>query len=271
MPVNHTKDRLRVDDPLETSSILGMRVVAYARVSTADQAGEGVSLAVQSKKLTAYTTATDLELVELVEDAGLSAKTLERPGLQRALWLLEQGQADGLLVLKLDRLTRSVRDLGELVETYFGPSSRWALLSVGDAIDTRSAGGRLVLNVLASVAQWEREIIGERTREALAHLKTKGVRLGPPSLGSVASERSAVERVLELRRQGLSLAAVAEVMQAEGHPTKRGLRWAPETVRRVCEREGLPCRGRVTRVGTPLQPNQIARILKANVVDLKLK
>ena len=238
MPANHTKDRLRVEGVPETSSSAAMRVVAYARVSTADQASEGVSLAVQHTRLRAYATATDLELVELVEDAGLSGKTLQRPGLQHALGLLEQGQAEGLLVLKLDRLTRSVRDLGELVERYFGPSSRWALLSVGDAIDTRSAGGRLVLNVLASVAQWEREIIGERTREALTHLKSKGARLGPPSLGSKKEEQPVVKRVLELRASGLSLAAVAATMQAEGHPTKRGTRWASETVRRVCARGG---------------------------------
>src|SRR4051812_40067194 len=139
------------------------RVIAYLRVSTASQADEGVSLDAQRSKLEAYARAVDLTIVEVVVDAGVSAKTLDRAGLKRALALLDTGAASGLLVAKLDRLTRSVRDLGDLVDRYF--SHRFALLSVADAIDTRSAGGRLVLNVLASVSQWEREAIAERTRD----------------------------------------------------------------------------------------------------------
>ncbi len=88
------------------------RVVGYARVSTEDQAREGVSLAAQRAKLEAYATALDLELVAVREDAGVSAKTLDRPGLRAALEDLRAGRADALLVPKLDRLTRSVRDLG---------------------------------------------------------------------------------------------------------------------------------------------------------------
>ena len=86
-------------------------------------------------------------------DAGESAKSLDRPGLQRALGMLKAGEAEALLVVKLDRLTRSVVDLGTLVERYFAPGKA-ALLSVGEQIDTRSAAARLVLNVLASVSQW---------------------------------------------------------------------------------------------------------------------
>src|SRR5216684_2636542 len=85
---------------------------------------------------------------------------LDRPGLQRALAMLKAGEGEALLGVKLDRLTRSVVDLGTLVERYFVPGKA-ALLSVGEQIDTRSAAGRLVLNVLASVSQWEREAIGE--------------------------------------------------------------------------------------------------------------
>ena len=117
------------------------RVVGYVRVSTEHQADGGASLGAQRAKLAAYALAMDLELVAIEEDAGLSAKTLERPALQRALAMLDAGTAEGLLWAKLDRLTRSVRDLGELVERYF--SSRWSLLSVADSIDTRSAAGRL--------------------------------------------------------------------------------------------------------------------------------
>ena len=88
------------------------RVVGYIRVSSEGQATEGVSLDAQRVKLAAYCTAMDLELVGIEADEGVSAKSLRRPGLQRALGLLDAGAADGLLITKLDRLTRSVRDLG---------------------------------------------------------------------------------------------------------------------------------------------------------------
>jgi site-specific DNA recombinase len=159
------------------------RVVGYIRVSTEKQADSGLSLDAQRAKLTAYATALDLTLVAIVVDAGESAKTLDRPGLARVLAMLDAGEADGVLVAKLDRLTRSVRDLADLIERYFSerPTVRaCTLLSVADSIDTRTAAGRLVLNVLASVGQWEREVISERTTEALDVLKARGVKLGRP-------------------------------------------------------------------------------------------
>ena len=192
----------------------------------------------------------DLDLVAIVEDASVSAKSLVRPGVARALAMLEAGGAEGLLVTKLDRLTRSVRDLGDLVERYF--ASRFSLLSVADSIDTRSAAGRLVLNVLASVAQWEREATGERTRDALAHIKRDGVRLGGAGLGwtrseatdsngrrvveNVKTEAETVARIVALRSEGASLREIAATLDAEGHTTKRGGRWAAETVRKVLAR-----------------------------------
>ena len=144
------------------------RTIAYLRVSTDKQADRGVSLDAQRSKAKAYAELYDLELVEVIVDAGESAKSLDRPGLQRALAMLKKGEAEALLVVKLDRLTRSVVDLGSLVDRYFAPGKA-ALLSVGEQIDTRSAAGRLVLNVLASVSQWEREAIGERTATAMQH------------------------------------------------------------------------------------------------------
>jgi DNA invertase Pin-like site-specific DNA recombinase len=227
------------------------RVVGYIRVSTEGQATDGVSLDAQRAKLEAYAIAMDLDLVAIETDAGVSAKTLRRPGLQAALDQLTDGAADGLLVAKLDRLTRSVRDLAELVESrWFG--ERFALLSVADSIDTRSAAGRLVLNVLASVSQWEREATGERTRDALAHLRAEGVQLGGEALGwtrtdakdddgrrllaDVRSEAATVRRIIELRADGHTLRAIAEQLSAEGHETKKGGRWAPSTVLYVLRR-----------------------------------
>jgi len=226
-------------------------VIGYVRVSTEQQADGGVSIDTQREKLRAYATAMDLTLVETIEDAGVSAKSVDRPGLQRALSALEHGEATGLLVTKLDRLTRSVRDLGDLVETYF--ASRFALLSVSDSIDTRTAAGRLVLNVLTSVAQWEREAAGERTRDALAHLRSSGIRLGGEAMGwrraeatdadgrrlveGIDEERETVAMILFHSRNGRSLRAICAELTEAGRRTKKGGRWSPKVVRAILMRE----------------------------------
>src|SRR5438445_6228472 len=131
------------------------KTIAYLRVSTDKQADRGVSLDAQRAKLKAYAELYELDLVDVIVDAGHSAKSL-------------------------DRLTRSVVDSGTLVERYFAPGKA-ALLSVGEQIDTCSASGRLVLNVLASVSQWEREAIGERTATAMQHKASQGEYTGGPA------------------------------------------------------------------------------------------
>jgi DNA invertase Pin-like site-specific DNA recombinase len=160
------------------------RVVGYIRVSTADQADSGLGLAAQEEKIRAYAKLYDLEVVALEVDAGISAKTMDRPAFLRALSMLGRG-ADGILVAKLDRLTRSVRDLGAILQDYF-TSTPYTLFSVADQVDTRSASGRLVLNILASVSEWEREVIAERTKAALSVLKASGKRAGNVPLGKRA-------------------------------------------------------------------------------------
>ena len=211
-----------------------MRVVAYTRVSTEEQATQGVSLAAQESKLRAYCELYGHDLVELIVDAGVSAKNLNRPGLQQALSMLRGGEAQGVLVLKLDRLTRSVRDLGELLEHYFQQN---ALLSVQEQCDTSSAAGRLVLNMLMSVAQWEREVNSERTKTALAHKRAEGQQLGAPSLGSVDSERVTLDRIFALAALGRSLREICSTLEEEGYLTKRGgNKWEPTTVRRYLMR-----------------------------------
>jgi site-specific DNA recombinase len=214
-----------------------VRIIAYTRVSTDQQAEEGVSLEVQRQKLAAYAQAMDLELVASIEDAGESARSLERPGLKRALAMLDAREADGILVTKLDRLTRSVRDLGGLVEKYFAdrPSCgrSCALISLAESIDTRTAGGRLVLHVLGSVAQWEREVIGERTRDSLQHLKRLGKRLGQRPLRLIHPESA--RAAWDLYATGdYTHKELADELNHRKVPTARaGGRWHPTTVRRA--------------------------------------
>lgn len=226
-----------------------MKTVAYIRVSTDKQASEGVSLDAQRAKLTAYASLYDLTIVALEVDAGESASTLERPGLKRALAMLRKGTAHALLVVKLDRLTRSVRDLSDLVDRYFKTGKR-ALLSVGEQIDTRTAAGRGVLNILGSVGQMERELIGERTAAAMSHLRAQGrytggdlplgfCRAPTGELMACAGETSVIGEIRALRAAGLSVRAIAGTL-AERAADLRGP-VTPGKVQRVLAR--LECGG----------------------------
>lgn len=217
-----------------------MKVIGYTRVSTEEQATSGVSLQAQTEKLRAYASCYDLEIVEIIEDGGQSAKSLHRPGIQQALQMIRDGQAAGLLVAKLDRLTRSIVDLNTLISEYFSEKSKYqsTLFSVADQVDTRSAGGRLVLNVLMSVAQWEREAIGERTKAALSYKKSQGVKLGRPEKQITdPAEIKTINYIRELRGQGLTFRAIAATLDAEGYKTSRGGKWAPQTVKNLIESE----------------------------------
>lgn len=215
-----------------------MRVIGYARVSTEEQASTGVSLAAQVEKIRQYAGLYDLELLDVIEDAGQSAKTLNRPGLQQALLILRSGEAGGLLVAKLDRLTRSVSDMSSLIRDYFGDRSQHAasLLSVADQVDTRTAAGRLVLNILTSVSEWEREAIGERTRVALQYKKAQGVRLGAPALGATPAEIETLRHIVQLRAEGMTLQQIAAHLNTDEWKTKRGGRWHPMTVSNALKR-----------------------------------
>lgn len=217
-----------------------MKVIGYTRVSTEEQANSGVSLPAQAEKLRAYASLYDLELVAVIEDPGQSAKSLHRPGIQRALDMLRSGEAQGIIVAKLDRLTRNIVDLNTLMTDYFSENNRVqaSLFSVADQVDTRSAGGRLVLNVLMSVSQWEREAISERTRTALQYKKSQGVKLGrPEKITTDPEEIRTVQYIGELRAQGLTYQAIANRLQAEGIRTFRGGKWYGKTVQNLLNTE----------------------------------
>ncbi len=226
-----------------------MRAVGYIRVSSEEQATEGVSLDAQRAKVVGYSDLYGLQLVAVEVDAGASAKTLDRPALRRALGMLDRGEADGLVIAKLDRLSRSVGDWDRLIADYFGEKAGRKLWSVADAIDTRTAAGRLVLNVLMSVAQWEREAIGERTRDALRHKIRQGERcgkvrfghdLGPDGVRLAANpaEQEALARIRTLAAEGRSLRAIAAELTRAGVPTKEGRpAWDHSTVKRILARD----------------------------------
>src|SRR5262249_18269207 len=140
------------------------------------------SLDAQAAKIRAMAVVQGVELVDVLIDAGESAKSLQRPGMARLLALVEARAIDTVIIAKLDRLTRSVADLAELLKRF--ERRGVSLVSVADALDTRSAAGRLVLNIMVSVSQWEREAIGERTKDALRHKRATGQRVGTLPYGA---------------------------------------------------------------------------------------
>lgn len=227
-----------------------MKVLGYVRVSTEEQAELGVSLEAQQAKLAAYASLYDLELVEVIVDAGVSAKSFNRPGLQRALSMLRKGKAQGLLVAKLDRLTRSMRDLGALVEDEL-VKGKWALLSVAEQLDTRTASGRLVLNILGSVATWERDAIGERTKEAMAHKRSKGERVslhapygyrvasGGKALEVQEAEQTMLTEIREARERGLSHRAIVAELVQKGFTTRKGTVLSLVQVQRIMHQAAI--------------------------------
>jgi DNA invertase Pin-like site-specific DNA recombinase len=227
----------------KTAATARPKLVGYIRVSTDTQAVDGVSLAAQRDKIEQFARLYDYELIAVIEDAGASAKTLNRDGLNQALAMLESGEAGALIVAKLDRLTRSVKDLGELLENRF---TRFSLVSVGEEINTSTAAGRLVLNVLMSVAQWEREAISERTKTALQHKKAQGQRVGAIPYGySVGSdgqtleanpaEQEVIKAVLKYRAAGLGFRLICQRLESDGFKTRSDGGFHPKSVSRIID------------------------------------
>lgn len=122
------------------------KTIGYVRVSTQDQATEGVSLDTQEARIGAYAAAMGFEISEVIRDAGASAKSLQRPGTAQILEGVANGSIGRVVVLKLDRLTRSTSDLDRLLKLF--AASDASLVSVSESLDTTSACGRLVVNML---------------------------------------------------------------------------------------------------------------------------
>ncbi len=216
-----------------------MKAIGYVRVSTSSQADRGVSLEAQTEKIRAMAVVHGVELADVIVDAGESAKTLARPGMARLLDMVNSRTVDMVVIAKLDRLTRSVKDLGELLEKFTRRGV--SLISVAESLDTGSAAGRLVLNIMVSVSQWEREAISERTSDALRHKKTRGERCGNIRYGSRLSgdgvhleqeprELEIIARVQTLRKVGISAQIIAANLNREGFRTRRGGEWTREYV-----------------------------------------
>ena len=204
------------------------RVLAYVRVSTEEQKGSGAGLAAQRAAILAECQRRGWSLVDVIEDAGYSAKDLKRPGVRIALDILREGGADALVVAKLDRLSRSMLDFAGIMAA--AQKQGWGLIALDCAVDTTTPAGEAMANVLATFAQFERRLISQRTKDALAMKRAQGVRLGRPRQLS----QRVVKRILRERDGGKTLAAIAEGLNQDRVPTAQGgQRWYPSTVRAV--------------------------------------
>jgi len=222
------------------------RIVGYVRVSTEEQAQNGVSLEDQCGRIVAYAKAHGHALVTIERDEGLSGATppADRPGLSRALAMVRSGQADALAFTDLTRLSRSTRDVLDLADD--ASTAGWDLVSLKENIDTTSAAGRMFLSMLAVFSQFEREQTAERVRAALAHKRSRNERTGQVPYGSTLGadgrtlledpkEQQVLKRIRSLRRNGKSLRAVTAYLNEHGFRC-RGKRWHLTTVARLAKK-----------------------------------
>jgi DNA invertase Pin-like site-specific DNA recombinase len=166
------------------------------------------------------------QVVEVVEDAGYSAKDLRRPGIKAALEVLERGDARALVVAKLDRLSRSMLDFTAVMAR--AQNQGWALVALDCAVDTTTPAGEAMANVLATFAQFERRLISQRTKEALAVKRAQGVRLGRPRTMPATVRR----RIQREHSRGRSLTEIARRLNEAGVPTAHGgAAWHASTVK----------------------------------------
>ncbi|WP_407358035.1 recombinase family protein [Microbacterium sp. LTA6] len=207
-------------------------MIGYLRVSTEEQASSGLGLDAQRESIQRYADAHDWNVVWYV-DEGLSAKSLDRPQLQAALdrvhVIPKRRDVDGIVVAKLDRLSRSVHDFSGILK--LAAARRWSVVAIDLGVDTSTPTGKLVANVMMSVAEWEREVIGERTSVAMQAAKRAGRHMGRVSMLPQATG----ERLLAIRVTN-TLAGTAAQLNTEGLTTATGLPWTGNAVAKVQQR-----------------------------------
>ena len=225
---------------------IASKAVGYVRVSSEEQATHGYGLEAQERAIRAFAESQGYELIAVIQDSGVSGATrpASRPGFKRALALAEEKAFSVLLVWKFDRLARN---LGFAVLTVdLLQSMDIVLRSVTEPIDTATPMGKTLFSVLAGMAEQERLSIVERTLSGKKEKAARGGFIGGPApLGYTANkggglhvqpeEAETVRRIFSMRRQGATLQAIADVLNAEKVPTKRGGKWYPATVRYILD------------------------------------
>jgi DNA invertase Pin-like site-specific DNA recombinase len=228
----------------------GVRALGYVSVPEGDSL-RGPRLKAQMEAIASLCDRQGWRLLKVVRDyEEPRVKALERPGLQYALERLERGEASCVVVSELQRLGRSVADLGRTLETI--GRSRGRLVALDVAIDTAAPAGRKAANMLMTVSAWERDRLVERTRNGLQAARASGVSVSRPSVHDMPALK---EWIAELRESGLTLQAIADRLNADGVPTLRGgEKWRPSSVQtavgyRRPQRPARDAGGRSANVG----------------------
>lgn len=220
---------------------------AYIRVSTEVQAADGVSLDAQRARVRGWCGANGYQLADVFVDAGLSGKRADtRPGLQAALAAVCKAKGAALVVYSLSRLARSTRDTLSIAERL--DASGADLVSLSEKIDTTSACGKMVFRLLAVLAEFERDLVSERTTMALAHKRSKsektggavpfGYQLAADGVHLIADphEQSIIGVIGEMRRAGWTYRTIAAELERRGLSPKNGNRWHPKVIRDIYRR-----------------------------------
>ncbi len=222
--------------------------VAYTRVSTAGQADNGVSLDAQRARIEAWCEANDYRLTAVYSDAGISGSRADnRPELQRALSAATEGRGAALIVYSLSRLARSTKDAIAIAERLDKAGAD--LVSLSERIDTTSAAGRMLFRLLAVLAEFERDLVSERTRAALQHMRSNGQRVGQIPYGFDLAddghtlilndaEQSVITDIQAMRSRGMKLQKIAADLTERAVPTKtnKSDRWTHQSVHRILRR-----------------------------------
>ncbi len=228
-----------------------MNLILYTRVSTEDQT-KGLSLDSQIRRLREYCVSQNHTIVSEESDPGKSGKNLKRPGLQNALRMLREGQADGIVVVKLDRLTRSVGDWSKLQREYFDKGK--SVISLSEQIDLSTAAGWFACLMFIGLAEMERRQTSERVQTQNNERKKSGLRYCRSVYGyrtesfltgdkedfrliPCEDEQHVIQTMLDGLNRGLSFAGVAEMLNDRGVKPPRGEQWYPMTVKRIVDRQ----------------------------------
>ncbi|WGY04005.1 recombinase family protein [Nocardioides sp. QY071] len=211
-----------------------MKVVGYIRVSTSEQARDGFSLDAQRAAIEAECARRGWELVDVLADEGYSGKRDDRPALQQALSILRRKKARAIVVVRMDRLARSTQHLCEFI--LLSRRQKWGIVAMDFDFDTTTANGRLIARILASVAEWESEVNGERVREGMAEARAQREASGQPVTWGFKRQTPdlVVGRIVRARERGDSFNTIARRLQESQTPTPgNGARWYPSTVARI--------------------------------------
>lgn len=202
-------------------------------MSTEEQARSGLGLEAQVRGIRMAAMSGGWELVDIITDAGLPGSNTHCPGLTDALARIRRHDADLLVVAKLDRLSRSIRDGADVIDR--ANRQGWALVDLGSGVDMSTPAGEMVAGVLLSAAQYERRLIGVRTREGLAEAKARGVKLGHQT----TYPDVLLERIHDMHAEGMSLRKIADALTDDGVTTAKGGQWHASSVRSVLNSERM--------------------------------